>query len=218
MRWERVMKMQKKQRIDFRYVLVMLGTLLFFCGSLFFYTMGHRGQEIQLQQLQTRIDDLNVSIANQKKLNDEKDINIVYSTTGIDGSRVQSDTWAIESLCDVAFTWSDYADYINSRNTLLEDYDIPEDSYFMTTFFPEMTPYESNGETVNDIDKLSINCLFEEVEVYLSGMENDTYSYIFFVQFSSRSENDFEAVSTAVMMCDADANHNLSNIRAFVAY
>lgn len=214
------MKVQKKQRIDFRYVMVMLGTLLFFCVGLFFYTMGHRGQEIQLQQLQTDIDTLNTNIANQQKLNDEKDINIVYSTTGIDGSRVQSDTWGIESLCDVAFTWSDYADYINSRNTLLEKYDIAEDSYFMTTFFPEMSPYESGGVMVNDIDELSINCLFEKVEVYLSGIDvvNDVYSYIAFVQFSSRSENDFEAVSTAVIMCDADANHNLSNIRAFVAY
>lgn len=212
------MKMQKKQRIDFRYILVMLGTLLFFCGCLFFYMMGHQGQEAQLRQLQTDIDVLNANIASQKKLNDEKDINIVYSTTGIDGSRVQSDTWSIESLCDIAFTWSDYASYINSRNTLLEQYDIAEDSYFMTTFFPEMSPYESNGEMVNDIDELSINCLFEDVEVYLSGIENDVYSYIFFVQFSSRSQNDFEAVSTAVLMCDADASHNLFNIKAFVAY
>ena len=214
------MKMQKKQRIDFRYILVMLGTLLFFCGGLFFYMMGHHGQESQLQQLQAEIDTLNVSIANQRKLNDEKDISIVYSTTGIDGSRVQSDTWAIESLCDVAFTWSDYADYVNSRNTLLNEYDIAEDSYFMTTFFPEMSPYESGGEMVNDIDELSINCLFEDVEVYLSGVDvgNSVYTYIFFVQFSSRSANDFEAVSTAVLMCDADASHNLSNIKAFVAY
>ena len=48
--------------------------------------MGHHGQESQLQQLQAEIDTLNVSIANQRRLNDEKDISIVYSTTGIDGS------------------------------------------------------------------------------------------------------------------------------------
>ena len=45
--------------------------------------MGHHGQESQLQQLQAEIDTLNVSIANQRRLNDEKDISIVYSTTGM---------------------------------------------------------------------------------------------------------------------------------------
>lgn len=210
--------MEKKQRIDFRYVLVMLGMLLIFIAGLLFYFMGSHSKELTLSKMQADIDTLNTQIAQQKVLNDEKDTNIVYSTTGIDGSKVQADTWEIEALCDTAFTWYSYADYINARNTLMERYHVSEDSYFMTTFFPEMTPYEKDGQTVNEIDDMSINCSFESVETYLSGMDGDTYSYIFFVRFSSRSENDFESVSTAVVMCDADASHNLSNIRAFVAY
>lgn len=212
------MAVEKTQRIDIRYVLVMVVLLLFCVSGVLFYFMGGHGKEVQLQQLQSSIDDLNVQIAEQKDLNNEKDMNVVYSTTGINGAKVQADGWEIESLCDTAFTWSSYADYIKARDTLIDRYGVPEDSYFMTTFFPELSPYESDGQMVNDIDDMGINCSFEKVDTYLSGMDGDTYSYICFVQFSSRSENDYEAVSKAVVMCSADASHNLSDVRAFVAY
>lgn len=209
----------KNNKVDVGYLILLISCVLITIGCYLFNMFGISSYKENVVTLQKQIDDLNNQIVQQQELNAEKDSVVVYETTGVDGRWVQTNTLVIERFCKEAFTWYSYDEYTDARNTMINDYGIAEDSYFMNTFFPDMTPTELYDGTVeNIIDDNGINCMFEDMQVYLTEINEDTYSYITFVDFSSRSLNDYESKSTACLMCDVTETGEISNISAYVAY
>ena len=208
-----------KQKMDVRYLFVLLGCVVFCIGCFLFYQFGGSSNQNDLFELQARVDELNQQIVDQREANNLKDTVVIYETTGIDGTKVNSDMQAIELLCDEIFTWYSYADYVLDRNLLLTEYAVDPESEFMQSFFPEVPEIlEDDGTSRNDIDENNINCSYEGCEVYLNNMFDDSYSYVVFVDFSSRSVNDYESVSTACLFCMVDSSGNIFDLSAYVAY
>lgn len=208
-----------KQKMDVRYLFVLLGCVVFCIGCFLFYQFGGSSNQNDLFELQARVDELTQQIVDQREANNLKDTVVIYETTGIDGTKVNSDMQAIELLCDEIFTWYSYADYVLDRNLLLTEYAVDSESEFMQSFFPEVPEIlEDDGTSRNDIDENNINCSYEGCEVYLNNMFDNSYSYIVFVDFSSRSVNDYESVSTACLFCTVDSAGNIFDLSAYVAY
>ena len=111
-----------KQKMDVRYLFVLLGCVVFCIGCFLFYQFGGLSNQNDLFELQARVDELNQQIVDQREANNLKDTVVIYETTGIDGTKVNSDMQAIELLCDEIFTWYSYADYVLDRNLLLTEY------------------------------------------------------------------------------------------------
>ena len=208
-----------KQKMDVRYLFVLLGCVIFCIGCFLFYQFGGSSNQNDLFELQARVDELNQQIVDQQEANNLKDTVVIYETTGIDGTKVNSDMQAMELLCSEIFTWHSYADYVSDRNLLLTEYEVDPESEFMQSFFPEVPEIlEDDGTSRNDIDENNINCSYEGCEVYLNNMFDDSYSYVVFVDFSSRSVNDYESVSTACLFCTVDSSGNIFDLSAYVAY
>ncbi len=208
-----------KQKMDVRYLFVLLGCVVFCIGCFLFCQFGGSSNQNDLFELQARVDELNQQIVDQREANNLKDTVVIYETTGIDGTKVNSDMQAIELLCDEIFTWYSYADYVLDRSLLLTEYAVDPESVFMQSFFPEVPEIlEDDGTSRNDIDENNINCSYEGCEVYLNNMFDNSYSYIVFVDFSSRSVNDYESVSTACLFCTVDSAGNIFDLSAYVAY
>ena len=208
-----------KQKMDVRYLFVLLGCVIFCIGCFLFYQFGGSSNQNDLFELQARVDELNQQIVDQQEANNLKDTVVIYETTGIDGTKVNSNMQAIDLLCNEIFTWHSYADYVSDRNLLLTEYKVDPESEFMQSFFPEVPEIlEDDGTSRNDIDENNINCSYEGCEVYLNNMFDDSYSYVVFVDFSSRSVNDYESVSTACLFCTVDSSGNIFDLSAYVAY
>lgn len=208
-----------KQKMDVRYLFVLLGCVIFCIGCFLFYQFGGSSNQNDLFELQARVDELNQQIVDQQEANNLKDTVVIYETTGIDGTKVNSDMQAIDLLCNEIFTWHSYADYVSDRSLLLTEYEVDPESEFMQSFFPEVPEIlEDDGTSRNDIDENNINCSYEGCEVYLNNMFDDSYSYVVFVDFSSRSVNDYESVSTACLFCTVDSSVNIFDLSAYVAY
>lgn len=208
-----------KQKMDVRYLFVLLGCVVFCIGCFLFYQFGGSSNQNDLFELQARVDELNQQIVDQQEANNLKDTVVIYETTGIDGTKVNSDMQAIDLLCNEIFTWHSYADYVSDRSLLLTEYEVDPESEFMQSFFPEVPEIlEDDGTSRNDIDENNINCSYEGCEVYLNNMFDDSYSYVVFVDFSSRSVNDYESVSTACLFCTVDSSGNIFDLSAYVAY
>lgn len=210
---------RNRKDVDVRYFIICGVCVLLMIAGILYGTQISNVHDSKLQELQTRINDLTAQIAEQKSLNDMADNRVVYEDNGVNAIKVEEDRHAIESFCQLAFTWNSYADYTAARDMMLESYHVPEDSYFMRTFFPEMEEYTGeDGVLTNDIDRLHINCSFEKCTIHLSNMFGDTYSYIVFVDFSSQSQNYYEATSRACVFVTLDAQQNMSAISAYTAY
>ena len=208
-----------KQKMDVRYLFVLLGCVIFCIGCFLFYQFGGSSNQDDLFELQARVDELNQQIVDQQEANNLKDTVVIYETTGIDGTKVNSDMQTIDLLCNEIFTWHSYADYVSDRSLLLTEYEVDPESEFMQSFFPEVPEIlEDDGTSRNDIDENNINCSYEGCEVYLNNMFDDSYSYVVFVDFSSRSVNDYESVSTACLFCTVDSSGNIFDLSAHVAY
>ena len=208
-----------KQKMDVRYLFVLLGCVIFCIGCFLFYQFGGSSNQNDLFELQARVDELNQQIVDQQEANNLKDTVVIYETTGIDGTKVNSNMQAIDLLCNEIFTWHSYADYVSDRSLLLTEYEVDPESEFMQSFFPEVPEIlEDDGTSRNDIDENNINCSYEGCEVYLNNMFDDSYSYVVFVDFSSRSVNDYESVSTACLFCTVDSSGNIFDLSAYVAY
>lgn len=210
----------RKTNAKGRGFLCMLGIcVIFMIAGILFGTKGNDVRDSSLTELQDRINALNADIAAQQAANDMADTRVVYESTGVDVTKLETDKQAMEQFCRIAFSWDTYDKYQKARSNMQELYGIKEDSYFMTTFFPEVgTSVDMDGNETNDIDRLGINSYFESMDVYLNGMLGDEYSYIIFVKFSSQSQNFYESVSDAVIFATLDSGSSIKNVSAFVAY
>lgn len=141
-------------------------------------------QQDEKVELQNRIDQLSVE-------NNTQITKVKAQANGIDVNRVENDDKVAEELMEMVFTWKSYDEYNEIRNTLMNKYQLSNDSSFMQTFMPEIYNEVLDGKNYNRIDVGGYNILFNNMTSYVVSIDEKTkvYEYFTIVDVTSKSEN-----------------------------
>ena len=135
-------------------------------------------------ELQNRIDQLSVE-------NNTQITKVKAQANGIDVNRVENDDKVAKELMETVFTWKSYDEYNEIRNTLINKYQLSNDSSFMQTFMPEIYNEVLDGKNYNRIDVGGYNISFNNMTSYVVSIDEKTkvYEYFTIVDVTSKSEN-----------------------------
>lgn len=135
-------------------------------------------------ELQNRIDQLSVE-------NNTQITKVKAQANGIDVNRVENDDKVAKELMEMVFTWKSYDEYNEIRNTLMNKYQLSNDSSFMQTFMPEIYNEVLDGKNYNRIDVGGYNISFNNMTSYVVSIDEKTkiYEYFTIVDVTSKSEN-----------------------------
>ena len=135
-------------------------------------------------ELQNSIDQLSVE-------NNTQITKVKAQANGIDVNRVENDDKVAEELMETVFTWKSYDEYNEIRNTLMNKYQLSNDSSFMQTFMPEIYNEVLDGKNYNRIDVGGYNISFNNMTSYVVSIDEKTkiYEYFTIVDVTSKSEN-----------------------------
>ena len=141
-------------------------------------------QQDEKVELQNRIDQLSVE-------NNTQITKVKAQANGIDVNRVENDDKVAEELMEMVFTWKSYDEYNEIRNTLMNKYQLSNDSSFMQTFMPEIYNEVLDGKNYNRIDVGGYNISFNGMTSYVVSIDENTkvYEYFTIVDVTSKSEN-----------------------------
>ena len=141
-------------------------------------------QQDEKVELQNRIDQLSVE-------NNTQITKVKAQANGIDVNRVENDDKVAEELMEMVFTWKSYDEYNEIRNTLMNKYQLSNDSSFMQTFMPEIYNEVLDGKNYNRIDVGGYNISFNNMTSYVVSIDENTkvYEYFTIVDVTSKSEN-----------------------------
>ena len=141
-------------------------------------------QQDEKIELQNRIDQLSVE-------NNTQITKVKAQANGIDVNRVENDDKVAEELMETVFTWKSYDEYNEIRNTLMNKYQLSNDSSFMQTFMPEIYNEVLDGKNYNRIDVGGYNISFNGMTSYVVSIDENTkvYEYFTIVDVTSKSEN-----------------------------
>ena len=141
-------------------------------------------QQDEKIELQNRIDQLSVE-------NNTQITKVKAQANGIDVNRVETDDRVAEELMETVFTWKSYDEYNEIRNTLMNKYQLSNDSSFMQTFMPEIYNEVLDGKNYNRIDVGGYNISFNDMTSYVVSIDENTkvYEYFTIVDVTSKSEN-----------------------------
>lgn len=141
-------------------------------------------QEDEKVELKNRIDQLSVE-------NNTQITKVKAQANGIDVNRVENDDKVAEELMKTVFTWKSYDEYNEIRNTLMNKYQLSNDSSFMQTFMPEIYNEVLDGKNYNRIDVGGYNISFNNMTSYVVSIDEKTkvYEYFTIVDVTSKSEN-----------------------------
>jgi hypothetical protein len=141
-------------------------------------------QQDEKVELQNRIDQLSVE-------NNTQITKVKAQANGIDVNRVENDDKVAEELMETVFTWKSYDEYNEIRNTLMNKYQLSNDSSFMQTFMPEIYNEVLDGKNYNRIDVGGYNISFNDMTSYVVSIDEKTkvYEYFTIVDVTSKSEN-----------------------------
>lgn len=141
-------------------------------------------QQDEKVELQNRIDQLSVE-------NNTQITKVKAQANGIDVNRVENDDKVAKELMEMVFTWKSYDEYNEIRNTLMNKYQLSNDSSFMQTFMPEIYNEVLDGKNYNRIDVGGYNISFNNMTSYVVSIDEKTkiYEYFTIVDVTSKSEN-----------------------------
>ena len=141
-------------------------------------------QQDEKIELQNRIDQLSVE-------NNTQITKVKAQANGIDVNPVENDDKVAEELMETLFTWKSYDEYNEIRNTLMNKYQLSNDSSFMQTFMPEIYNEVLDGKNYNRIDVGGYNISFNDMTSYVVSIDENTkvYEYFTIVDVTSKSEN-----------------------------
>lgn len=141
-------------------------------------------QQDEKVELQNRIDQLSVE-------NNTQITKVKAQANGIDVNRVENDDKVAKELMETVFTWKSYDEYNEIRNTLMNKYQLSNDSSFMQTFMPEIYNEVLDGKNYNRIDVGGYNISFNNMTSYVVSIDEKTkiYEYFTIVDVTSKSEN-----------------------------
>ena len=122
-----------------------------------------------LSQVQTELNDTKEQIRalSEQAKQAEADRQSVASVIDLD--RLAKDKEIMEALFKKMFTWKTYDDYMQARESVMKDLNIPKDanSSFINTLLPALKDkVDGNGKHYNLIDTDGLNLQFETLTVY----------------------------------------------------
>lgn len=150
-----------------------------------------RSQTLQAQQVRIHELENNIATKDEEKAK-ERQVVVEQATGGLDRSRVNNDQKKIEELMGLVFEWQSMDGYMKNRKTVMDSYNIPQDSTFMVDFMPgeiEGVSREApNGEMIYAFDK-DLASKLDSVDTYVTDINGDTYSYFAVVQAHTTAED-----------------------------
>ena len=150
-----------------------------------------RSQNLQAQQVRIHELENNITTKDEEKAK-ERQVVVEQATGGLDRSRVNNDQKKIEELMGLVFEWQSMDGYMKNRKTVMDSYNIPQDSTFMVDFMPgeiEGVSREApNGEMIYAFDK-DLASKLDSVDTYVTDINGDTYSYFAVVQAHTTAED-----------------------------
>lgn len=171
-----------------------------------------------IEQQETEISDLQGDITEKESMNKSTHESVVAQSTGLDANHVQRDNRIASELLDKCLTWSSYAEYTRIRESLIKDYNLKEDSNFLSVFMPEIVNRELNGKNYNRIDVFNYNLSYEGMTPYVTDISEDggTYSYFTFVTISSKDDSGYEGNAKSAFIYTIDKDGNITNLDASI--
>lgn len=122
-----------------------------------------------LSQVQTELNDTKeqIRVLSEQAKQAEADRQSVASVIDLD--RLAKDKEIMEALFKKMFTWKTYDEYMQARESVMKDLNIPKDanSSFINTLLPALKDkVDGNGKHYNLIDTDGLNLQFETLTVY----------------------------------------------------
>lgn len=150
-----------------------------------------RSENLEAQQVRIHELENNIATKDEEKAK-ERQVVVEQATGGLDRSRVNNDQKKIEELMGLVFEWQSMDGYMKNRKTVMDSYNIPQDSTFMVDFMPgeiEGVSREApNGEMIYVFDK-DLASKLDSVDTYVTDINGDTYSYFAVVQAHTTAED-----------------------------
>lgn len=204
---------KSRQRLIFTLAIVLFFT---YCIGSISYSIYNK--TIQIDDYTSKTIDLTQATDNYNAASGGEDVSnsdAIAEAIGLDKSRVIKDTKVIENLLELSTTWSSGSEYSKARNSIIENYDIPEDSNFLTVIMPQLdTVYDSDGNKTNIIDMKGINMTYKGSDPLVLSMDGTVYYYGTTVEVSVDDSyggsNDYDLLFTY----SVDAKGNLGDIDA----
>lgn len=176
----------------------------------------------QLEQVQASMDETGDSDTGLPK----SLLTQMSEVTGYDDSRVLHNKSDAQAFFRSIFEWSGYEEYQENRNYAIES-GIPEDSQFLTTFFPDVVRENEDGSVTSLYNDggYELNMSYENMtNFYVTNIsEDDVYSYLAVVQTSTEakyetSDGTQKPAETAqcVLTFDMDADGNMTNLCGYL--
>lgn len=160
--------------------------------------------------LQNQLDARNIEISQQKD-------DVYKKTTGYDEARVDKDASIMNAFFKTAFNWDSFSEYSEARETLKEEYNLADDSSFLTRLMPEIEEYEDeNGKTTNQIKASNLNMTFSGMTpTVMSINDNDSYTYFTTVSVTSSDQQKGKATGKILFIYTLSKDGTLSGLEAF---
>lgn len=169
-----------------------------------------------LEKLALQLNALEAQLEEVKADNSDASTQVVTAVTGADYERMERDGKIIESFLDEALTWSSSAEYELTRQSILKEYNLDEESSFFKIFMPpDLRITQKDGTVVSYIDTHGSNCMFESVQSMYRGAVGTTYRYFGIVEWSAADSIGQEAVSEAIILYEVDSDGGLHNLEGY---
>lgn len=200
------------RRIAYEYVAALLLCLAILGCGIWYAATARARHDRDIAEARHRVDELHAQIAAVKAAADQAGSYAVYQNTGADPQRIEADKEILDRLFRTALTWDGGDAYAAAREAVKDQYGLPEDGRFLSTFMPEVEP-DADGE--NPLDANGINSGYAGSEIYLTDIEAGKYKYIVLAKFRSRNANEYESTGMAVGIAETDADGNVTDAAAY---
>lgn len=163
------------------------------------------------EDLQRQIADVQNEIDAKEMANEEVRIQVLSDVASLSDKRLNDDAALFDEVFNIAFTWHDYAEYMEMRETLISTYGFAEDGQFLTDVFPVMEASSDDPE-YNLIDGESIQIEFGRCVAYCIGHTGLTYHYFGEIYFRSLGASGSSYTLVDGFTVDVDSDGNMKDL------
>ena len=196
-----------------------LASLLFLLGAGIYSNNKMSSNQAILANQQTQIAGIKNQISAKKAANNRAIEHATQEVSGLSLERRDQDKALAQKLFNLVCTWDNGQEYRKNRNKALSEYHINPNSNFADAFLPPLEQQgmrlgKSNG--TNTIDEDNLNMRLNEIDLYVTGINGNTYSYFAVVHVSSHNKKGatadgtitatFDTIGGQIKHLDASAN------------
>lgn len=170
-------------------------------GGIGYSSVTVSAREQKIASLESQIRQKKNELDKKKASASAVQVKVKKNVTGLDQEIVDKDKKTAESFFKPAFSWSSGEEYDNARELYTRA--LGEDSSFLSQFMPENVKVDQ----YNYVDQMNSNCTFLGMDVYPIAIDGDGYTYLGFVEFSSRSaglEGEDSGIAAVMFTVDGD--------------